>query len=211
MVRNVAMAGGPGRRTRWVVGGSLTTLALLPACASTHPSATPQATVPVTSATADPYAVPAKITPAYVQRVLDALEGVNGEATARIVALHRMDDQSAFLLRAVFGDQEFQTQTQSWASQVAVGLKNYKSSPRPIRDQVQALISGTPRCVFVSVRRDFGGVAINPPPSHVSYIELVPLIPSDDPRHVNPTPWAIGLAGVNSAGVQPQDPCASAG
>ena len=210
MVRNVAMAGGPGRRTRRVVAGSLTTLALLPACASTHPSATPQATVPVTSATADPYAVPAKITPAYVQRVLDALDSVDGAATREIVSERRLTKHALDQLRAIDSDRWFTEVTDTWADELAKGLPGYRSNSGVQRDTVTDLISEAPKCIFASVMSDYSEISTQSSAPQRNYIVLRPLPSGRDTSGVNPTPWLVDLEGYNSAGLQPADPCAAA-
>ena len=190
-----------------MVAGSLTALALLPACASTHPSATPQATVPVTSATADPYAVPAKITRAYVQRVLDALDRVEGDAARLIVARKSLVPEAAWRLRSIDSDSWFQESTATWADDLANHLANYKVNPGDRVDHVTELLSASSSCVFVKAESDFSAVAANAAPPQTNYIQLVPLSSGRDPKHFNPTPWIVGIEGYNSKGLSPTNPC----
>ena len=76
---------------RWLL---LATLVLLGACSGgndddaaasrTLPSAPPETPTTTTSAPADPYAIPAVIDEAYVNRVLAALDQVHGRPSPRV-------------------------------------------------------------------------------------------------------------------------------
>lgn len=210
-MKGSARLGGPRVGWRWLV--PVAVAVLVASCGGSPNAQAPQATVPsaATSVSTDPYAVPAKITPAYVQRVLDQLEHVAGTATDEIVSHKTLDSTAALDLRAIYADAEFNSQTTSWVDQINAGLRNYLPNPGAIRDTVVGLISASSSCVFVSARRDFSDVAVSVPPQHLSYIALSRLHPVNDPKHINPTGWVIYEAGYNSSGLQPDDPCKSLG
>ncbi|HZT67126.1 MAG TPA: hypothetical protein VFA11_15160 [Acidimicrobiales bacterium] len=153
--------------------------------------------------------MPAKITPAYVQRVLNALETVNGESLRLILSQHAFPAGAAVLLRAINTPDEFQRQTGLWGQEIAQGLKNYKANPGVVHDQLARELSANPQCIFTQVNRDFSAVAVTSPPPHITFIELRSKDPSQDPEHVNPTPWVFAFVGFSSTGGQPADPCAS--
>ncbi len=88
-------------------------LLLCAACSSggTHSTArTADATVPASTTTTDPYAVPATIDIAYLNRVFAALEKINGDATRLIVAHHAITPDAAKLLSAIYTEDEFRAQ-----------------------------------------------------------------------------------------------------
>lgn len=179
----------------------------LSACGgSSAPAA--QARVPSTTIPpADPYAVPAHITPAYVQRVLDALDAVDGDATRLIVANRALVKPALYRLEAIDSQSWFGEMTNTWAGQIAQGLTNYQASPANKRDAVQHLISSSRSCIFVKVTTDYSAVARSHGPPQVNYIVLRPSPPPAAYDDFNPTPWVIDLEGYNSQGLEPSDPC----
>ena len=88
-----------------------------------------EATVPRATTTTDPYAVPATIDIAYLNRVFVALEKINGDATRLIVAAKRITPEAATLLHAILTDEEFKIQAEIWNDDIDKGLR--ASSPIP--------------------------------------------------------------------------------
>jgi hypothetical protein len=160
-----------------------------------------------TSVTTDPYAVPPKITAAYVQRVLNALEGVNGAIAREVVSTRTFNNSAAVMLRAITTPDEFSREANLWATEVGGGLNNFVDNPGAVHDSVSSLLSAQSACVFVSVYRNFSAVARTPPPNHLSFIQLVPKAAGNDPQRINPTPWAFGFVGFSNTGGSPGDPC----
>ena len=196
--------------------GHLAVAALLPAllaaagCGSSNPTPTTQATVPATtlSATAS-YAVPARITAPYVQRVIDALNAVQGDAARLIVSHRSLVPPAVYRLEAIDGDKWFSEVTATWADDLAADLKNYRPVPGNEKDTVNRVISASHSCVWLQATSDFSAISLNPPRPSVNYIQLVPLTAGRDRGGWNPTPWMIQLEGYNSQGLTPSDPCVS--
>jgi hypothetical protein len=183
----------------------------LAACGGSASASGPQATVPVTTiASSASYAIPRQITAPYVQRVLNALNAVDGDATRLIVAHRSLIKPAVYRLQAIDADSWFTEVTSTWADDLASGLQNYRSVPGNQRDTVQKIISASPSCVYVQAVSDFRASTVTPEPPHVNYIELVRLPPGRDKGGWNTTPWMIGVEGWNSQGLMPSDPCTSA-
>lgn len=85
-------------------------LAVLVACSSDpQSSAEPSATVPTapaTTTTTDPYAVPAVIDAAYVNRVLAGLDAAFGDIVRELASARRLPDNTPDRLKGVYGDLE---------------------------------------------------------------------------------------------------------
>jgi hypothetical protein len=153
----------------------------------------------------NPYAVPSKITPAYVQRVLNALEGVNARATRLIVENHRLVPEAIKVLRSTSTIPEYNLQTRIWSAQLSSGLSNYRPDPGPVIDHLVSLIYGTKSCLFASLKRDYSKVQKVPQSSPLTYISL--LRQAARLNSPNPTPWRISFFGYTVSGQAPQDPC----
>ena len=198
-------------RLGWIALVALACLgsAGLAGCGGGKSAQAPQATVPsaATSVSSDPYAVPPKITAAYVQRVLNALDVVDGEATHLIVTNRALVPAAVTRLRAIDSDSWFTEVTDTWADDIGHGLTSYRPTPGDRKDNVKALLSGQATCVFAQVQSDFSAVASHPVAPETNYIQLVPLAAGRDPAGYNPTPWMINVEGSNSQGLTPKDPC----
>ncbi|MGH9070237.1 MAG: hypothetical protein ACRDX8_03460 [Acidimicrobiales bacterium] len=188
------------RRGCWVLGWL--GLCVIAASCGTATPAPPGATVPdsvLGQPPPSPYAVPKVITKAYVTKVLAALEAVESEATANIVAHHGFTPTAAALIRSVTTESEFTAERQIWLNDATSGLRNIPKHPRPIVDAVQRVFPSTPSCIFVSAIRNAHAAVIDPPPRHVSYFVLHAGTTSSP----NPTPWLIDKVGYNPTGPPP--------
>jgi hypothetical protein len=191
------------------------TLAMVPvlaaACGGPAASAGPGATVPQAASTsttpADPYAIPSPITAAYVQRVLDAIEAINNQATLVMVQQRSLTPEAARLFRSVSTADEFGAQTQILLDQLDQGLPNYGSNPGPVRDTNIRLVYATNSCIFVGANRDYSALLTSVPPAHQFYFVLRRSQPQDDPTHINATNWLVAFLGHNSDESQPEDTC----
>lgn len=186
MVRYVLRRGGLGGCVAVAVAVSL----LVVSCGGSH--------------TADPYAVPSKITPRYVQRVLNALEGVNGRATRLIVRNHRLVPQAVEILRSIDSNKEYPTQHKIWESDINSGLANYLDPPGSVRDTLHRVLTANKACIYASIVRDYSQVDVVPPKTHLTYIGLRR---SSSKTRINPTPWKISFLGFSITGYVPPNPC----
>ena len=73
---------------------------------------------------------------------------------------------------------------------------------------VSRLITASPICMFAEVQRDYSPIAVglSSKPSTL-YVILVNKAETDDPKHLNPTPWTMIYDGVQDDGAQPGDIC----
>ena len=190
---------------RWRrLGGAAATALALSACSSpTTPVV--QAKVPSTTiGDANPYAVPAHITTAYVQRVLNALDVVDGDATRLIVANRSLVKPALLRLEAIDSKSWFGSVTNVWAGDLASGLKSYRPDPGNQRDLVTNVISANSDCVFVRALTDYSAISIKAQRPVINYIVLRA---GPGTSSFNPTPWIVDIEGSNSKGLQPTDPC----
>ncbi len=167
--------------------GWLALLALSSCGGSGAYSAGPTATVPRSTSTTDPYAVPAIIDVPYLNRVFAALKKVNGDATRLIVANRRITPEAADLLHAVYADDEFKAQAEDWNNLIDGGLKTFRPNPGDRTTHVRQLLIVRSECLALSVDRDYSALAANPEAGASALVSLVPR----PPNAVNPTPWAI--------------------
>lgn len=161
-----------------------------------------------TTVPADPYAVPATIDKAYLDRVFAALERVDGDATRIIVAKGTMVPDASARLRAIYAEDEFQAQVNLWLDIVIQKqLDRFKNPPGDRLSRVDRVLTGRRDCVFVGVLRDYSAITSTTSPPAVEYVTLRPADAARDQANLNPTPWMISSEGYKSDGSVPRDPC----
>ncbi|MGH9128737.1 MAG: hypothetical protein ACRDY2_07170 [Acidimicrobiales bacterium] len=194
-------------QVRWslVLGSAL--LALGATSCAAGSAAPPGATVPTAVIGApppNPYAVPAVITKAYVQRVLNALEAVNAQATQLIVAHRSLVPAARTDLSAIDTAPEVAIQTKLWRNDLNAGLPNLLPKPGLIKDTVTGLLAASSSCVFVSATSDTSTVERVPSTQPV-YFALVSRPQGGSGS--NPTPWLISFLGGTANGTAPPNQC----
>ena len=168
----------------------------------------PTATVPpapTSTPTTNPYALPEVIDTAYVERVLEGLDGAVGDIVRLVMRTRNVPPEVIDRVRAVYLDREGQNvELQSLQHSLRDGFRGFRENPGNKRSTVKNLIAATPTCVFVQVERDYSQVGSldNAKPS-TQWIVLKPLDPAQDPQSYNPTPWVFATEGVEP----PPDPC----
>jgi len=174
-----------------------------PATVRTEPATTTTSVFPVDQ-------VPAVIDVAYVQRVIDALDHVMGDAVRALVAARVPDRAFYERLRAVYLDPEFERVQADFGRDAAEGLNDYRASPADPSTHVDRLITGNDECIWVADTRDFG--------------PFLNFVPADDAKRGflafgrkrseldlatrNPTAWMIAYDGRRLNGEEPRNPCA---
>ncbi len=170
----------------------------------------PAATIPPSTASsvpADPYAVPATIDEAYVNRVLAALDQVEGDVIRSLLAnrVPQVDDTAR--LRAIYNDPQFQLELDGLIQSANTDLSEYRTPPGNRKTRVTRLLAARPNCIFLEADKDFSEVVRIPPPSppdEVDVITLLPTQPEADPKDLNPTPWSIKNAEIIKSGQSPE-------
>jgi len=143
-----------------------------------------------------------------VDRVLAGLDGVMGDLQRVLVRERRITPEVTDRLQSIYTGPELLNQIDAFRADVANGLAGYKTPPGNRVTTVSRLITVSPICVFVEVTRDYAPIAVGPaPPPSSLYVILVTKSEADDPRQLNPTPWAMLYDGVQADGSEPDDVC----
>ena len=184
-------------------------------CAGDESTDEPGATVPTeaptssTTAVADVSTIPPVIDEAYLNRVLEALDAVDGMATRIIVEKKDLVPEAAQLLAAIYDDEEFKDQTNAWLTLLdrEPQLQSIRPSPGNRKTTINRIISESSSCVWLATKRDYSALATEPAGPYAEYMALRPLDPAKDPKNLNPTAWSIYESGSNPDGSEPPDPC----
>lgn len=182
-----------------------------PTVASDPPHSNPTlATLPPATTTTNPYAVPAVIDIAYVNRVLAGLDAVLGDATRLIIRTKTIPREAYDRIAALYADPDFRQHTlDDFQRDIRSGFNGYRSEPGNKITLATQLITIHPRCIFAKVKRDYTNVAITPITSDQLWVALKPLDPQQDANRYNPTSWAYTYDGYPPDRTQPPDPCAA--
>ena len=153
--------------------------------------------------------VPAVIDVAYVQRVVDALDHVMGDAVRALVAAKAPDREFYERLRAVYLDPEFERVQTELGRAAAEGLTTIRPNPEDPVANIERVISSSPACIFLAAYRSFEPVFTRRPSASETrgFLGLKRRDDSRDPNHLNPTAWMVVLDGVRPDGSEPRSPC----
>jgi hypothetical protein len=184
---------------RTATAAALLLALLVPACSGG--SGRPKAG-PVAAPSADDDAA------ASVDQVLAGLDGVMGDLQRILVRDRKITPEVTDRLKAIYTGPELLNQIDAFRADVAQGLIGYKNPPGNRITTVTRLITLSSICVFAQVSRDYAPVTAGPDPRPSSlYVVLVTKTAADDPKQLNPTPWAMLYDGVQDDGSQPEDIC----
>lgn len=173
------------KRRFLALGGALL---LAAGCSGSHRAASP----PTSVSAADPYAVPAVISVAYVNSVFAALFHVYGDATRSLVASRNVTSTVRADLASIFSPSLLQQQLAAAELSLRGPINNVRPDPGDGSVTVERLLSATSNCIFVETRTNLSKVLIKPTrPAASEYYELTQR--SDATASVNPTPWIIGF------------------
>ena len=168
-------------------GGS----ASVPAAAATAASTT----------TADPWAVPSTITPAYLDRVLAELNHIDGNAfrDARahnaVTPTYLADERT---IRA--GPHEVQLREDLVNKDISIHWSGVAAVPGDREMTVISVLSAPRPCVFAEVNVDFSPITVGPPQTYPPwYIALIPMAANN----MNATHWALADDGFELGGGPP--------
>lgn len=183
-----------------------------PASNADRDTATAQtvATEPPTTTTTNPYAVPAVIDAAYVNRVLAALDAAMGDVVRLVVGTRTISREAYDRLRAIYGtDQWLQLSLDNFQADVRNGFNGYRPSPGNKTSTIRRIVAANHQCIFAEVERDFSAVSPIPNPVNPQWVGLKPLDPNRDPARYNTTGWAFIYDGFPPSRSQPPNPCAT--
>jgi len=198
---------------RTVVAACL--LAASAACSSSSadragPTAT-VATEPPQTTTTNPYAVPAVIDAAYVNRVLAGLDAALGDVVRTVHNAHAIPPEAYDRMKAIYADPDrLQRAIDGLQRDIRNRFAGYKAVPGNAKTVATQLVTTKPNCIFARVDRDYSAVGTNTLPGiAVQWIGLTLVDRIRDPQRLNPTPWAFIYDGFQSDHSQPPDPCAN--
>lgn len=168
------------------------------------------ATDPPQTTTTNPYAVPAVIDAAYVNRVLAGLDGLRGDVTRIILSSRTIPRDAYDRMRAMYGTDEWlQLRIDSFQTDTRRGFVGYKPDPGNQTTSVIQLITTSSKCIFARVTRDYSAVGPGATPaSDKNWVGLIPHDRTRDPTGYNPTSWSFSYDGFPPDRTQPPDPCA---
>ena len=145
---------------------------------------------------------------ATVNQVLAGLDGVMGDLQRILLRERRITTEVTDRLQAIYTGPELLNQIDAFRADVANGLVGYRATPGNRVTSVSRLITVSPICTFVEVTRDYSPVTEGQASRLAKlYVVLVTKHEDDDPRQLNPTPWAMLYDGVQEDGSQPEDVC----
>jgi hypothetical protein len=192
-------------------------LLALGACSGDQPKAGPSATVgtePPRTTVTDPFAVPAVIDAAYLNRVLAGLDAVVGDVVRMVVSTKSIPREAYDRLRALYAtDTILQVRIDGFQSDIRGGLPGYRlPTPGNKKTDVLDLLSASKSCIFVRVHRDYAAVSVGALPElSTQWIAIRPLDRSRDPAGYNAVGWAYIYDGFERGFLPPpSDPCAVA-
>jgi hypothetical protein len=153
--------------------------------------------------------VPAVIDVAYVQRVIDALDRIEGAAVRELVRAREPNREFYETIRAIYLDPQFDRVHASYGRSAAQEMVELRTDPGDPVTTIERLISATGDCIFATASRDFGPILKVPPTEERKKVYLgFGLEKAElDPARRNPTAWMIGLDGTTSSGEEPRNPC----
>lgn len=163
-----------------------------------------------TTTTGVSYDVPATIDQAYVQKVMQALDHVYGDAIRELKQTGQLDAKFQTLMLSIYTQHFYGLTTQAWAKEAAANLASVAATPGDPVTTVDRVIRADRECVFFAVTRNLQPLHSTPvektPPR---YIALVPKPAGAAGLTANPTPWAMSFDGFRTDGLEPTEPCAA--
>lgn len=202
------------RTTAMSVAAFVSVLMVAGACRSPTPvagSASTVATEPERTTTTHPYAVPAVIDDAYVNRVLAGLDAVMGDVLRLTMTAKAIVPEAYDRLKAIYADSQglMQDQIDLLQSGIRRGFPTVRVNPGNSATTVSQLISGSASCIFVKANRDYTSVSAGPSTAAGGglWIALRPADPSRDPSGYNPTRWALFYEGFRADQSEPGNKC----
>lgn len=169
----------------------------------TVPTAAPSSST--SSAVADIATIPEVIDEPYLNRVLAALDEVDGKATRVIVQHKDLVPEAAEILNSIYSDEEFTRQADVWLAALDQDPDLTSGSPEVIgrTSAVDRIIGSSAKCVWLAVNRAYPQTGPHPARNQTEYVALQPLDRSNDPKRHNPTAWMIIADGFREDGAEP--------
>jgi hypothetical protein len=153
-------------------------------------------TQPATTTTLG-FEIPAVIDLPYVQRVLETIYHLDGEAARYLYAKKVPDAQFNERLEAIFGGPRLAGAKRIYGENTAQDFVRYANPPGDPVVRAREVVQGTPRCLIVRANLDYGPQykEFTPPePEAVIQLRRADVLP------LNPTGWGVVAAGAPPQG-----------
>lgn len=178
-------------RRRFLALGAVAVL-LVSGCSSGGHHASGPTTSSAVVATPNPDVIPAVITPAYVNAVFRVLNHINGDAVRALISERSVSPVVTADLRAIYGASLYSVEVKVFQTGLVQDTSNLRTPPGDRVTTVVSLLTSSPSCIFAETTSSLAAVEVHPTQSAASeFWELQPKSPSDDPSHLNPTPWVL--------------------
>lgn len=170
-----------------------------PPPAATVPPITVEAstTTVATTSTTLGFAIPTTIDVPYVQRVLDEIYRLEGEAARHIYANKVPDAEFNARVEAIFGEPALGEAKSLYGRGAARGFDTFADPPGDPKVKVRDVVEATTTCILVRADLDFSPLfksAVAAQPGDVIILSPGDILP------FNPTGWGIVEAGVPASG-----------
>jgi len=193
---------------RLAVVGVAVTVLVGGACRDTSEPLVPTATLPQATTTTNPYAVPAAIDEAYVNRVLARLDQSFGEVTRIVLRERAVSQEAVDRLSALYRGEFLELRVASFESDLQKNFSTYRENPGDRKTVASRLINVSPSCIFVEVARDYSAVASSPAAAgSTEWVAITHTAEAGSLDH-NPTRWIYIYDGFMKSRTEPMDPCA---
>ncbi|MGH9224043.1 MAG: hypothetical protein ACRD2W_09755 [Acidimicrobiales bacterium] len=202
-------------RTRLALTAAVLVMATVACNGPDEPSGAMGATVPTEpprTTTTDPFAIPATIDAAYVNRVLAGLDAAVGDVVRIVVSTKFIPREAYDRLRALYADDAIlQSKIDNYQADIRGGLSGYRSPPGNKRSEVLEMLAASTGCIYARVRRDYSAVSFNPIPDiAVQWVAIRPFDAARDPSRFNTVGWAFTYEGFERGFVAPRvNPCST--
>ncbi len=171
-------------------GGEAPTEAVQQLEATTPVTAVPTAPMGSAAPPADPYAVPAVIDAAYVNRVMAAIGKVRVRSRTHILN-GRFDSETESYIRSVYGGVSLEFGLRNAADEALAPRRDIRKDPVPSTVAVNDIKRSTSSCIWFLASVDDKANQLSPSnPGRIEYV----LRSQEHDRDLNPTPWVITRA-----------------
>lgn len=171
---------------------------------TTVPTAPPRNATSSTTTTVPSFEIPPVIDVPYIEKVMAAIDHVDGEATRYVAAKRQIDETFLGMYVSIYTDKYLDLVTQSWYEIAGDNFELLAAEPGDPKTSVVRVIRADGQCILIEAKRDYTAQLRTADPGGARYVALVPLPPERDADNVNPTPWIMSLDGRNDDGSEPK-------
>lgn len=182
---------------------------LPPAAQVQTPTPSPTPTEPASpspSPTPETYEIPEVMDEVYVERVLNALYRVEGDALRLMIQAGTVTPEAEGMVRALYAEEYAGPLLEAYRADADEG---FPGLPSPVGDptfDVNQVIAASPSCILASGLPDLSGVTTAVEADDRE--EFLWLTPLQGQEQANPTPWEIRLSIFESEGLPEASQCA---